>query len=76
VVDGIGIVPENPKIICFGFHGRQTVDHFIGVDHSGRVAVAGHAPNSLDTIIVGHQFLDLVHVGAGVVHCYGNHINV
>jgi len=64
VMELIGIVPEDEEIGRRRLHGRQTPDGFIGIAHTGWVAVQRHTPHALDGRILRRQALHLVHVGA------------
>lgn len=75
VVDRVGVVPEQAEVAGGRLHPGQALDHGVGVDRAGRVAVLRYAPHALDARVVGDQMLDLVHVRAIVVQCHRDQLD-
>ena len=74
---GIGVIPQDAEIgagdATKACHARH---HGIGVHHSVRIGILGHAPHALDQRVCLQQRFDLVHVRAFPGHRDGNHVDV
>ena len=64
VVDDISLIPEDLEIRSSGLHLGHPVNGLIAVSITIRVGILGHAPDALDGVILGHQLLHNVHIGA------------
>ncbi len=60
----VGVVPEDAEIGSGGLHLGKAADHVVAKGDTRGVGVLGHAPDALDGVVLGHEALDLVHVGA------------
>ena len=75
MMNGVGVIPKNSKISCPGLHVRQTLDDVGRIDHPGRIAVFGNAPDTFDIRIPGNQILNRVHCRAVFLHFDWNHFD-
>ena len=64
VMHAIGIVPEDPEIGSRGLEPCESPDCLIRVRIACGITVFGHAPDSLDGLVLVDQFLYHVHVRA------------
>ena len=64
VVDDVSLIPEDLEIRSSGLHLGHPVNGLIAVSITIRVGILGHAPDALDGVILGHQLLHNVHIGA------------
>ena len=64
VVDDVSLIPEDLEIRSSGLHLGHPVNGLIAVSIAIRVGILGHAPDALDGVILGHQLLHNVHIGA------------
>ena len=64
MVDDVSLIPEDLEVGGGGLHLGEAVDGLVAVGVAVRVGILRHAPDALDGVILGHQLLDDVHVGA------------
>src|SRR5215469_11935229 len=62
MMNDIGVVPVESEVRGCSSHRRQALDHFVRKDGACRIAVFGNAPHGFDRCILGHEFLELVHI--------------
>ena len=74
-MDTIGVIPENPEILCSGLQRSKAAHGFIGISNAGGVGILGNAPDPLDSGIIVHQFLHHIHIRASGSHGNGNHFH-
>ena len=74
VVDDISLVPENFKVRSGGLHSGKTLNGLIAVDIAIGIGVLGHTPDTLDGIILCHQFFDHIHIRTRGAHGDVNHL--
>ena len=68
IVYRISIIEEYSEVLCGSLHFRKPFDCFVGIGNSRRVAVLGHAPDTLYAFIAFCKCFDLVHVGTVLRH--------
>ena len=74
MMHNVCLVPENLEVRRGGFHGGETANGLVAVHKSVRVGILRHTPDSLDGVILRHQTLDHIHVGAGLGHGNIDHL--
>ena len=74
MMNAVGIVPEDTEVRRSRLEFREAADRLIRVGIAGRVAVLGHAPDSLDRLVLAHQLLDHVHIGAAGIRGNRDHL--
>ncbi len=73
MMETIGVVPEQPEV-GRGRRHRGGPPHRLGrIDRTGRIAVQGHAPDTLDRGIVAHLRLDEIEIRTVVAHRHVDH---
>ena len=75
VVNGVGIVPVDPKVHGGGLQAGEAPYGFIGIGDALGVRILGHTPDALDGVVGGHQLLHQVHIRAGGQHGDVDHLN-
>ena len=71
MVYAVSIVPENAEIASRGVKSGNAANGVVRVGYACRVSIHRHAPHTLYALVLSHQFLDHIHVGA-----FGGHGNI
>ena len=75
VVHAVGVVPEDAEIRRRGLQPGEAAHRLVAVGIALGVGILGHAPDALDGLVLGHQLLHQVHLGAGGRHGHGDHLD-
>ncbi len=74
MVHAVCVVPYDSEVWRGALHVRQTTHRGIGVGGAAGIGVLGHAPYSLDGVVVAHEVFDQIHVGPLVGQRHGDHL--
>ena len=74
MVNHIGVVPDDLEVGGSGLHPGQTADRLGRVAVAVGVGVDGHAPHTLDALVLLDQGLHHIHVGAVLGHGDVDHL--
>ena len=74
MVDDVGLIPEDLEIGSGRLHFSKTLDRFVTVGVAVGVGILRHTPDALDGVILGHQLLDHIHIGAVRGHGHTNQL--
>ena len=74
-MDRIGIVPENPEILCRRFQSGKPSHRLVGIGIPLRVGILGHTPDSLHCRILIYVFFNQIHIRPALRHGNIDHLN-
>ena len=73
LMDTVGVVPHEHKVLRRGLHICDAMDGLIGVDDAVGIRVLRHAPHALDRRVL-YQLFDHVHIGSRRGHGDRDHL--